>query len=86
MLCAGPIYLLLLTTAGLCTPHPVFLSVKFTTHNQIYIDFLPDCLLTTVKRSIIMVSASMINFKPETETLADSQDSTINDLLDKIYN
>ena len=33
-----------------------------------------------------MVSASMINFKPETETLADSQDSTINDLLDKIYN
>ena len=52
--------------AGLCTPHPVFLSVKFTTHNQIYIDFLPDCLHALIKRSIIRVSAWMIKLWRDT--------------------
>ena len=70
---------------GLCTPHPVFLSVKFTTHNQIYIDFLLYCLLTAVKKSIITVSGGLVDWLPPTPPAAPTHILVLIDFTLKIY-
>ena len=55
---------------GLCLPqHPVFCSHKFTTHNEISIDF--GLLFSIVKRSVIIGMASVACRAPTADHFKD---------------